>query len=80
MSNSGSLMDLQKMELAQLKENYLYDDVIEIDNVRNVVATIQSVESSLHHKYDEHKAGLQRSVDMVDAQADLAWHIKKASD
>ena len=37
MTNSGSLISLKKMEVSQLKENYLDDDVIAMENVKNVV-------------------------------------------
>ena len=72
LNNSSSLITLKKMEFGKLKRNYLDDDVIALDNVKQVVNMMQSVESALHYKYDHQKAGLQRSVDMQDAQAELA--------
>ena len=79
MASSASLVSLKKMELESLKENYLEDDVASLGNVHNVVDMMQKAESTLNHKYDQKKAGLQRSVEMRDAQNDLAQTIGIAS-
>ena len=56
-----------------MKENYLEDDVISLENVKNAVEMMQRVEFKLNHKYEQNKAGLQRSVEMRETQKDLAY-------
>ena len=62
-----------------MRENFFMDDVISVDNVSNVVDMMQNVDFTLHNKYDQKKAGLQRSVEIVDAQNDLAEAIDDAT-
>ena len=79
MTMSGSLVSLKKLENKQLKQSFLNDDVIALDNVKNMVEMMQGVDSSLNSKYVKHKAGMQRSVEIKDAQNDLSNQIKIAS-
>ena len=79
MTMSGSLVSLKKLENKQLKQSFLNDDVIALDNVKNMVEMMQGVDNSLNSKYVKHKAGMQRSVEIKDAQNDLSNQIKIAS-
>ena len=53
--------------------------MIALDNVKNVVEMMHGVDDTLNSKYYKHKAGLQRSVEIRDAQNDLSNQIRIAS-
>ena len=76
---SGSLVSLKKFENKQLKQSFLNNDVIALDNVKNVVEMMHGVDDTLNSKYYKRKAGLQRSVEIRDAQNDLSNQIRIAS-
>ena len=53
--------------------------MIALDNVKNVVEMMHEVDETLNSKYGKHKAGMQRSVEIRDAQNDLSDQLRIAS-
>ena len=53
--------------------------MIALDNVKNVVEMMHEVDETLNSKYGKHKAGMQRSVEIRDAQSDLSDQLRIAS-